>query len=50
MKRKTVILAITALSLALYSCGSGCGCPGGAGYGKHRGEIIKVQQSINLKA
>lgn len=51
MKRKTITLAIAALSLTLYSCGSACdGCKGGGGYGKQRSENIKAQQSVNFKA
>jgi len=32
MKRASIILIISAITLLVSSCHSGCGCPGGAGY------------------
>ncbi|MBP5135971.1 MAG: hypothetical protein J6W49_04585 [Paludibacteraceae bacterium] len=42
--KKVIIIALTiAASLLATSCKSGCGCPGGAGYGHVIGTEISIE-------
>ena len=34
MKRLIIALIISLITLLVSSCGAGCNCPGGAGYGQ----------------
>ncbi|MDR1679435.1 MAG: hypothetical protein LBR81_06610 [Prevotellaceae bacterium] len=51
MKKIILLLASSALLFLVTACGSGCGCPGGAGYKTKRAELqqLPVEKTFSNK-